>query len=143
MAPECYGSFSLHDVLADVGREHRTIARVPREALRVAHAVGVDHAVEELLRARVDPALPLDRAGLGVALAAAACANRILESWLVGWGIVRDPVALKRPWLYPLRDLLGFFVWAASYLASGAAWRNSNYELKGEKIVLRKSRKEV
>ena len=85
-------------------------------------------------------AAPLGRTGLGVALAAAACANRILESWLVGWGIVRDPVALKRPWLYPLRDLLGFFVWAASYLASGAAWRNSNYELKGEKIVLRKSR---
>src|SRR5215831_17311268 len=52
---------------------------------------------------------------LGKPVLAAAVLNRLVESWIVGWGIVRDPVALTRFWLFPLRDLLGFIVWAASY----------------------------
>jgi ceramide glucosyltransferase len=88
-------------------------------------------------------AVPLGRAEWGLWLLGAACANRILESWLVGWGIVRDPVALKRPWLYPIRDLLGFFVWVASYMAAGAEWRSSSYKLSREKIVVRTKREKV
>ena len=88
-------------------------------------------------------AAPLGYASVGLALLAAACVNRIAESWLIGWGVVRDPASLKQPWLYPLRDLLGFFVWAASYVASGAVWRSSKYQLSRDKIVLRKSREEV
>ncbi len=76
---------------------------------------------------------------LGLALLAAACVNRAVESWLVGWTVVRDPVALKQPWMYVLRDLLGFVVWAASYTAARAVWRNSNYELSRDKIILRES----
>jgi ceramide glucosyltransferase len=76
---------------------------------------------------------------LGLLLLAAATLNRVLESWLIGWGVVRDPVALKRFWLYPIRDLLGFVVWAASYTAARAVWRDSRYQLQGDKIVLRKS----
>jgi ceramide glucosyltransferase len=82
-------------------------------------------------------AAPLGRMDLGLYLLGAAFANRVLESWLVGWGIVRDPVALKCPWLYPIRDLQGFFVWVASYLAAGAEWRSSSYKLSQDKIAVR------
>jgi ceramide glucosyltransferase len=75
---------------------------------------------------------------LGAALLAATVINRIVESWVVGWGTVRDPVALKQFWLYPLRDLLGFVVWVASYTSPTVVWRDIKYELKGEKIVMRK-----
>jgi len=84
-------------------------------------------------------ALMLGNTSLGIALLGAAVLNRILQSWLVGWGVVRDPVALKEFWLYPARDFLGFIVWAASYTGARAVWRDSRYELQGDKIVLRKN----
>jgi ceramide glucosyltransferase len=66
---------------------------------------------------------------LGVALLAAAFGNRIIESFVIGWGITRDRVA-RSLWLFSLRDLLGFFVWAASYLGRyRAVWRNIQYDL--------------
>jgi ceramide glucosyltransferase len=83
-------------------------------------------------------ALLLGRPGWGVALLGAAIANRVLESLLIGWGTMRDRVALEKFWLCPIRDLLGFVVWVASYTNTGAVWRDSRYELKGDKIVLRK-----
>src|SRR6201987_2044450 len=68
-------------------------------------------------------AILLGMPGLGLALFGAALLNRIIESWTVGWGVVRDPVALKRIWMFPLRDLLGFIVWVASYTGATTAWR--------------------
>jgi ceramide glucosyltransferase len=76
---------------------------------------------------------------LGLALFGAALLNRIIESWLVGWCVVRDSVALKQIWMFPLRDLLGFAVWIASYTGARTAWRDSRYELRGDKIVLREN----
>jgi len=81
----------------------------------------------------------LDKPLLGLVLFGIAILNRLLESWLVGWTIVRDPVALNRFWLFPLRDLLGFIVWVASYTGAPAVWRDHRYELRGDKIVLRKT----
>jgi len=76
----------------------------------------------------------------GASLLLAAIVNRMVESWAVGWGVVRDPVALKRAWLYPARDLLGFAVWCASYLSKRAVWRDKRYQLvKGGRIVLRET----
>jgi ceramide glucosyltransferase len=74
---------------------------------------------------------------LGLSLLGAAILNRLVESLLIGWAVVRDPVAGKQFWLYPLRDLLGFIVWAASYTGMRSVWRDSRYELRGDKIVLR------
>lgn len=75
---------------------------------------------------------------LGVGLLLAAFANRIIESWVIGWGITRDP-ASRSLWRYPLRDLLGFFVWCASYLGRyRTVWRNVQYELTADgRIALR------
>jgi ceramide glucosyltransferase len=77
---------------------------------------------------------------LGALLLAAAIVNRLLEAWLVGWRVVRDPVIRRAPWLYPLRDLLGFVVWFASYLKLRYVWRDSRFELNGTRIALRQSR---
>jgi ceramide glucosyltransferase len=81
----------------------------------------------------------LGKMWLGLFLLGATFLNRILESWFIGWHVVGDAVALKRPWLYLVRDLLGFAVWAASYTAARTVWRSSNYELNRDKIVLREN----
>ena len=74
----------------------------------------------------------------GAVLLLAAVLNRLLESWVIGWGVVRDPRARRELWLYPLRDLLGFAVWCASYLSKSAVWRDHRFQLiKGGRIVLR------
>ena len=75
--------------------------------------------------------------GVGSLLLAAAVLNRLAEAWLVGWMVVRDPQIRRAPWLYPLRDLLGFLVWFASYLNLRYVWRDSRFELKGTRIALR------
>jgi ceramide glucosyltransferase len=84
-------------------------------------------------------AVVLGRPGLGVGLLGAGFLNRIIESWVAGWMVVRDPVALKKWWLYPIRDLLGFAVWAASYTSAPTVWRSSKYELRQDKIILREA----
>jgi ceramide glucosyltransferase len=76
---------------------------------------------------------------IGALLLGAAVLNRLIEAWLVGWMVVRDPAIRRAPWLYPLRDLIGFAVWFASYLRLRYVWRDSRFELKGAKIVLRQS----
>jgi ceramide glucosyltransferase len=77
--------------------------------------------------------------GIAATLLAAAVVNRLIEAWIVGWTVVRDPAIARAPWLYPVRDLLGFAVWFASYLKLRYVWRDSRFELKKDKIVLRQS----
>ena len=75
--------------------------------------------------------------GWGLVLLGVAVVNRLIEAWLVGWMVVRDAEIRRAPWLYPLRDLLGFAVWFASYLNLRYVWRDSRFELKGTRIALR------
>jgi len=77
--------------------------------------------------------------GIGALLLVVAVLNRLAEAWLVGWMVVRDPQIRRAPWLYPLRDLLGFAVWFASYLNLRYVWRDSRFELKGTRIALRQT----
>jgi ceramide glucosyltransferase len=56
--------------------------------------------------------------------------NRVIQSVAIGWGIVRDPRALSFCWLYPVRDLLGFFLWMASYGSDVIDWRGEKYRLE-------------
>lgn len=73
-------------------------------------------------------------------LLGAALLNRLIECWVVGWKVVRDPQAKSAAWLYPVRDIFGFLVWCASYLTRRAVWRDSRYELvEGGRIVIRQS----
>jgi ceramide glucosyltransferase len=77
--------------------------------------------------------------GLGALLLGLAVLNRLVEAWVVGWMVVRDPQIRRAPWLYPLRDLLGFIVWFASYLKLRYVWRDSRFELRGTRIALRQT----
>jgi ceramide glucosyltransferase len=55
--------------------------------------------------------------------------SRILMALLVAGLVVRDPGLLRTSLLFPIRDLLGFFYWAASYANSKIVWRNQIYRL--------------
>ena len=73
---------------------------------------------------------------LGLALFLYAALNRMMEAMLAGWGVVRDPLALRYFWLYPIRDLLGFFLWCASFFNTSIVWRGERYQLQpGGKMV--------
>ena len=84
-------------------------------------------------------AILLGHTRLGIALLLITLANRLIEAFAVGWLVVRDSKVLSAPWLFPLRDLLGFVVWFASYLNLRYVWRNRRYEFAGTRIVLRQT----
>ena len=71
----------------------------------------------------------LGHAGWGVALLVWAVATRLALSLAVGRGVVRDPSWLNLLVLYPVRDLMGFFFWAASYMGSHILWRGRVFQL--------------
>ncbi len=78
----------------------------------------------------------LDKWPLGLSFLAAAFANRVIQSLVVGWWLLKDQRALKFCWLYPLRDLQGFGVWAASFLSHTFYWRGEIYRFtKDGKII--------
>ncbi|MDP9159916.1 MAG: glycosyltransferase [Acidobacteriota bacterium] len=81
-------------------------------------------------------AAALGHSSLGVVLLFASVANRFVQSVVVGWGLIRDRRALYLAWLYPLRDLLGFFTWMASFTGRNFFWRGETYRFNnGGKIV--------
>ena len=56
--------------------------------------------------------------------------NRIVQALVVGWGVVRDRESLHYCWLYPFRDVLGFALWAWSFVGGREiVWRNQRYRL--------------
>src|SRR6516165_2548142 len=74
---------------------------------------------------------------LGAGLFAAAYLNRVVLSVAAGCGVVRDRRALRLAWLYPLRDLMGFVFWCASYSGRKIVWRGDWYRLEqGGRMVL-------
>src|SRR5262249_39012843 len=66
---------------------------------------------------------------LGVVLFAWAFLNRAIQAIVVGRGVLGDRQALTMFWLYPARDLMGFFIWCASFTGSEIVWRNERYKL--------------
>ena len=73
---------------------------------------------------------------LGLALLGGSILNRMIQSLAIGWSVTRDPRALRLCWLYPLRDLLGFITWAASYSSRSFFWRGETYQFTpGGKII--------
>ncbi len=61
--------------------------------------------------------------------------NCIIRCIGIGWAIVRDPDALTKSWLYPLRDLLGFATWIATWFGNQVNFRGERYKLlRGGKI---------
>jgi ceramide glucosyltransferase len=67
--------------------------------------------------------------GWGLALLGWAVATRLAISLAVGRLAVRDRSWFGMLVLYPLRDLMGFGFWAASYLGSQILWRGRVFQL--------------
>ena len=76
-------------------------------------------------------AFGLHQWALGAGLFAVGFLNRVGLSLAAGWGVVCDRRALNSAWLYPLRDLMGFVFWCASYLGRTIVWRGDRYRLEG------------
>jgi len=85
-------------------------------------------------------AAALGHTQLGVVLFAAAVLNRVLQSVVVGWGLLKDPHALRLCWLYPLRDLQGFLVWAASFTSHRFYWRGETYLFTNDGRIIAEDR---
>src|SRR5581483_504999 len=66
---------------------------------------------------------------IGLVFLAASILNRILLALTSGWMVVRDRLSLRYFWLYPVRDLMGFGFWCASFLGSTIVWRGQRYRL--------------
>jgi ceramide glucosyltransferase len=59
----------------------------------------------------------------------AALAIRLLAGILVGWGVLRDPAALRRAWWIPFRDLWGFAIWVSGLAGDTVEWRGTRMRL--------------
>jgi ceramide glucosyltransferase len=65
----------------------------------------------------------------GVALFAWSLATRLALSFAVGRAVVGDQSWFGLLVLYPIRDLMGFCFWAASYASSKILWRDRVFQL--------------
>jgi ceramide glucosyltransferase len=74
-------------------------------------------------------ALALQRPVLAIFLLSWSWTTRVALAALVGGLVVREPDLWRSAMLYPVRDLLGFFFWSASYLGNEVLWRGEVYEL--------------
>ena len=71
----------------------------------------------------------LGHPGWGLALLGWSVATRLALALAVGRGVVGDRSWFGLLALYPLRDLMGFCFWAASYWGSRILWRGQVFEL--------------
>ncbi len=60
---------------------------------------------------------------------------RLLVAWSFGVAGLKDRALAKYFWLVPLRDVLGFGIWAASFVGDEIQWRGTTFQvLPGGKI---------
>ena len=68
------------------------------------------------------------------ALLVAASALRVAVALQVGSGVVHDGAVARYLWLLPLRDLIAFWVWFASFADHKVHWRGEVFMLQDGKI---------
>jgi ceramide glucosyltransferase len=81
-------------------------------------------------------ALRLHHPELGLDLLAYSVLSRAALALLVGATIVKERRLLRTALLFPLRDLLGFLYWAASYGSREIVWRKQSYVLAEGGLML-------
>jgi ceramide glucosyltransferase len=72
----------------------------------------------------------LGRPLLGLALLVFTLLLKTAHSMIVGGLVVRSRESVLLGFLYPLRDLIGFLLWAASYLSNKLHWHGRVFELE-------------
>src|SRR6266567_3445347 len=73
--------------------------------------------------------IAMGHAGWGIALLGWAIISRLALSIVVGNWVVGDKSWFGLLVLYPIRDLMGFCFWAASYTSSRILWRGRMFQL--------------
>jgi ceramide glucosyltransferase len=66
----------------------------------------------------------------GVALFGFTLLLKIVQSMLVGGMVVHSKQSVRLAFLFPLRDLIGFLLWAASYANNTLHWHGKIFELE-------------
>ena len=84
--------------------------------------------------------IALGHAGWGMALLAAAFANRVIQAIVVGGWLMHDRRPVRLCWLYPLRDMQGFAIWCGSYLSRDFYWRGETYRFTSGGRIIAKER---
>ncbi len=74
---------------------------------------------------------------LGLAALVWSILTRMLLAVVVGGTVVRERNLWRTALLYPLRDLMGFGFWAASYGSNKIVWRGEVYELLRDGVMRR------
>jgi hypothetical protein len=70
---------------------------------------------------------------LGLGLLAFTVLGRVLLCLLIAGCVVKDEAAVRKAWLYPLRDFMGFCFWVRSYFGTRKLrYRGDPYELLPE-----------
>ena len=65
-----------------------------------------------------------------LSLLALALAVRLLMGWLVGVHYLKDRILKRHFYLVPLRDVLSFLIWAASWFGRSVEWRGRRFEVR-------------
>jgi ceramide glucosyltransferase len=81
-------------------------------------------------------ATAMHRPMLGLCLLAYSVLTRSALAAVIGAFVVKERHLLRTALLFPLRDLLGFVYWMASYGGSEIVWRNQIYRLAKGGIML-------
>ena len=72
---------------------------------------------------------------IGAAYLLAYMVLRLVMAWTVGvWG-VEDDVLRRKFWLVPLRDVLNFGVWLASFASNRITWGGEEYALRKGRMI--------
>jgi ceramide glucosyltransferase len=74
---------------------------------------------------------------LGLAAMAWSVITRMVLAAVVGGMVVEEANLARTVLLYPLRDLIGFGFWAASYASNKILWRGEVFELLGDGVMRR------
>jgi ceramide glucosyltransferase len=73
---------------------------------------------------------------LAIELLAYSVVTRVSMAAAISSFVVQEKHLLRTSLLFPVRDLLGFFYWAASYASSRIVWRNQIYTLASGGFML-------
>jgi ceramide glucosyltransferase len=76
-------------------------------------------------------------AGACLLIAAYAVLRLVVAETVAVWGL-RDETARRKWWMLPLRDLLQFAVWVASFFSNRITWGDAQFKLSrnGEMVAI-------
>jgi ceramide glucosyltransferase len=72
---------------------------------------------------------------MATAYLAAYAILRMAVAWAVGFHAMADNLAIRKLWLLPFRDALGFSVWLFSFLPLRIHWRGQGFYVRDKRLI--------